>query len=458
MLEAGNPDSNLITWKKNSGVQSVLRGYTSSLNASEYGTYTCTALNMFGTSEAQIHLAQKGKKTVVVHKWTCCLFYDFCCTVVLQMQFFLPYSERCIEPQVKDMPKARLQLIWNLSSMQVSYTIVEETLLQQLIATLALVCNCTITSQNLQNTSLMCSEKSKSLIFTAEFVYSNPEGSLTASSLVNLTREWIKGIRTVNGSNLQLDTDCPIQLPKEDVMPPSGCEATDNMEVSQLGRSTAYQVDMIGSGKGWSDRPTAYQVDMIGSGKGWSDRPTAYQVDMIGSGKGQSGRPTAYQVDMIGSGKGWSDRPTAYRVDMIGSGKGWSDRPTAYQVDMIGSGKGWSDRPTAYQVDMIGSGKGWSDRPTAYQVDMIGSGKGWSDRPTAYQVDMIGSGKGWSDRPTAYQVDMIGSGKGWSDRPTAYQVDMIGSGKGWSDRPTAYQVDMIGSGKGWSDPTINTIV
>ena len=60
------------------------------------------------------------------------------------------------------------------------------------------------------SSSITCGDNE--LSFEAVFAFSNPEGTLTATALVEIASDWLTGVRKINGSSLQVDTECPIVI------------------------------------------------------------------------------------------------------------------------------------------------------------------------------------------------------------------------------------------------------
>ena len=63
-----------------------------------------------------------------------------------------------------------------------------------------------ISSNNFINPSLNCSSVGNNILaMSVDIVYSNSNGSLTASALVEMAEEWMNGIRTANGVAFQIN-------------------------------------------------------------------------------------------------------------------------------------------------------------------------------------------------------------------------------------------------------------
>ena len=60
------------------------------------------------------------------------------------------------------------------------------------------------TGENLANSSLNCSSEGNSIIMSTDVIYSNSDGSITASALVETAVELMNGIRTANGAAFQI--------------------------------------------------------------------------------------------------------------------------------------------------------------------------------------------------------------------------------------------------------------
>ena len=63
-----------------------------------------------------------------------------------------------------------------------------------------------VSSDNFINSSLICSsDRNNIVVMSIDIVYSNSNGSITASTLVEMAEEWTNGIRTANGFAFQID-------------------------------------------------------------------------------------------------------------------------------------------------------------------------------------------------------------------------------------------------------------
>ena len=63
-----------------------------------------------------------------------------------------------------------------------------------------------ISSNNFINPSLHCStDGSNTVMMSIDIIYSNSNGSVTASDLVEMAEEWMNGIRTANGFAFQIN-------------------------------------------------------------------------------------------------------------------------------------------------------------------------------------------------------------------------------------------------------------
>ena len=63
-----------------------------------------------------------------------------------------------------------------------------------------------ISSDNFINSSLICSsDGSNIVVMSIDIVYSNSNGSIIASTLVEMAEGWMNGIRTANGFAFQID-------------------------------------------------------------------------------------------------------------------------------------------------------------------------------------------------------------------------------------------------------------
>ena len=77
-------------------------------------------------------------------------------------------------------------------------------------------CHCNITADNLQDSSLTCSQSGDSTVFTSSLVYSSDNGSITASMLVDMLQTWLLTsdniTTTVDDSLVQFSRTCPTRL------------------------------------------------------------------------------------------------------------------------------------------------------------------------------------------------------------------------------------------------------
>ena len=68
------------------------------------------------------------------------------------------------------------------------------------------------TMENFAHSSLTCSPEGSSIIMSTDVIYSNNDGSITASALVETAEEWMNGIRTVNGATFQITRPGTVRL------------------------------------------------------------------------------------------------------------------------------------------------------------------------------------------------------------------------------------------------------
>ena len=79
-----------------------------------------------------------------------------------------------------------------------------DNLLMELQLSFAYVTEDDFTGENLANSSLNCSSEGNSVNMSTDVIYSNSDGSITASALVETAVEWMNGIRTANGATFQI--------------------------------------------------------------------------------------------------------------------------------------------------------------------------------------------------------------------------------------------------------------
>ena len=60
------------------------------------------------------------------------------------------------------------------------------------------------TRENFVDSSLDCSSEGNNILMSTDVIYSNSDGSITASALVETAEEWMDGMRTVNGVTFQI--------------------------------------------------------------------------------------------------------------------------------------------------------------------------------------------------------------------------------------------------------------
>ena len=82
-----------------------------------------------------------------------------------------------------------------------------EVLLTELELSVSFENDSNITRDIFTNSSLGCSPEG-SIAMSADIIFSNNDGSVTASALVARAEEWMNGVRTVNGLSFQLS--CPV--------------------------------------------------------------------------------------------------------------------------------------------------------------------------------------------------------------------------------------------------------
>ena len=60
------------------------------------------------------------------------------------------------------------------------------------------------TKENFARSSLTCSSEGSSILMSTDVIYSNSDGSVTASALVEVAEEWMNGMRAANGAIFQI--------------------------------------------------------------------------------------------------------------------------------------------------------------------------------------------------------------------------------------------------------------
>lgn len=97
-----------------------------------------------------------------------------------------------------------------------------EVLLTELQLSVSFENDSNMTRDIFTNPSLGCSSEAEGSDYTfemsADVIFSNSDGSVTASALVARTEEWMNGVRTVNGLSLQLSSSVSQRGTSEMVM------------------------------------------------------------------------------------------------------------------------------------------------------------------------------------------------------------------------------------------------
>ena len=83
---------------------------------------------------------------------------------------------------------------------------------------LSALCSCELTSSNFYSQSFSCDEADGTILYTATFTYSNADGSLTASALVEQSDQWITGLREINGATYDIMNPSSSSLEKTSVV------------------------------------------------------------------------------------------------------------------------------------------------------------------------------------------------------------------------------------------------
>lgn len=67
-------------------------------------------------------------------------------------------------------------------------------------------------TENFARSSLTCSSEGSSILMSTDVIYSNSDGSVTASALVEMAEEWMNGMRTANGATFQITRPGTVRL------------------------------------------------------------------------------------------------------------------------------------------------------------------------------------------------------------------------------------------------------
>ena len=94
----------------------------------------------------------------------------------------------------------RLQLNLSTEAMQLMLDI----LLEEMQFSFSYETGADFTMENFDRSSLICSPEGSNIIMSTDVIYSNSDGSITASALVEVAEEWMNGIRTANGAAFQI--------------------------------------------------------------------------------------------------------------------------------------------------------------------------------------------------------------------------------------------------------------
>ena len=75
---------------------------------------------------------------------------------------------------------------------------------------------CKITSENFKNSKLNYHTGEGTTLFSTDIIYSNPEGSITSTTLIHRLQTWIRSQSspnlTVAGKVLPIDKNCPTRV------------------------------------------------------------------------------------------------------------------------------------------------------------------------------------------------------------------------------------------------------
>ena len=85
-------------------------------------------------------------------------------------------------------------------------------LLEEMLFSFSYETEADFTTDNFARSSIACSSEGSSIIMSTDVIYSNSDGSITASALVETAEEWMNGIRTVSGATFQITRPGTVRL------------------------------------------------------------------------------------------------------------------------------------------------------------------------------------------------------------------------------------------------------
>ena len=85
-------------------------------------------------------------------------------------------------------------------------------LLEEMLFSFSYETEADFTTENFARSSITCSSDGSSIIISTDVIYSNSDGSITASALVETAEEWMNGIRTANGGTFQITRPGTVRL------------------------------------------------------------------------------------------------------------------------------------------------------------------------------------------------------------------------------------------------------
>lgn len=85
-------------------------------------------------------------------------------------------------------------------------------LLEELQFSFSYETNADFTIENFAHSSITCSSEGSRILMSTDVIYSNSDGSITASALEEMAGEWMNGIRTANGATFQISRPGTVRL------------------------------------------------------------------------------------------------------------------------------------------------------------------------------------------------------------------------------------------------------
>jgi hypothetical protein len=85
-------------------------------------------------------------------------------------------------------------------------------LLEEMLFSFSYEIEADLTRDNFAHSSISCSSEGSNIVMSTDVIYSNGDGSITASALVETAEDWMNGIRTANGAAFQITRPGNVRL------------------------------------------------------------------------------------------------------------------------------------------------------------------------------------------------------------------------------------------------------